>query len=170
MSDYNEIMKNLKEAVSGMADAAKDIASAAGGAAKDFASGAGDKARTLGRIAKLKLDIGAENEKLREAYAEIGKLCFEMADKRHPDPMYVRMFDQVMISRANVSNLEDELAELHAALGEEAVDEAVEADFESVVSADEEQACTDDACPIVLKLDGEDDDDITVEITQEPEE
>lgn len=128
MSDYNEILKNLKEAVSGITEAAKGIANVAGDAAKGFAAEAGDKARSFSRVAKLKLDLVTEEENLKDTYAEIGKAFFDKADKRHPDEEFVRLFDSVMIARSKIAAIEDELKELRSAEGGE------DADFESVVA------------------------------------
>lgn len=135
MSDYNDLMKSLKGVVTGVADIAKDIASVAGDKAKDFATGASDMAKSYTRTAKLKLELNAEKEKANEVYCEIGKLCFELADKHHPDPLYVRLFDQVLIANSNIEAMQAELTELQAAMAQDDAFEDV--DFEEVVSASE---------------------------------
>ena len=135
MSDYNDLMKSIKNAVSGVADLAKDIAGAASDKAKDLASGASDMAKTYSRITKLKLEISSENEKAKEAYCEIGKLCFELADKHHPDPLYVRLFDQVLIANSNIEAMQAELTELQTVMEQNNACEDV--DFETVVAAAE---------------------------------
>ncbi len=177
MSDYNDFMKSIKNAVSGVADIAKDIAGVASDKAKDLASGASDMAKAYTRITKLKLEISAENEKAKEAYCEIGKLCFELADKHHPDPLYVRLFDQVLIANSNMEAMQAELTELQAAMAQN--DACEDADFETVVAAAEtvvediadavegvadavEDACEDTCCDC-----DDDADSIEVEIVDE---
>ena len=79
--------------------------------------------------------LSSERDSLHEAYAEVGKLYFETADKSDPGEMYVRAFDRVMLSLAAIERMETELTELRAALNEGAAEEA---DFEDVVTASEE--------------------------------
>ena len=157
MSDF---MKSLKDAVSGAADIAKDLAAAMGEKAKDFAGDAGDKARALSRIAKLKLEIGAENERASEAYREIGRLYFERADKLSVPSEYVRHFDQALLANSNREAMEAELKELSAQFAESC--ECDVTDFEDVVAKSE----ADCGCTVELRLDG-DDAGIEVEITDE---
>ena len=150
MSDYSELIRSLKAAAGGFADIAKDLAGAAGDKARDLAGGAGEKAKALAKLAKLTMELSTERDSLKDAYAEVGKLYFETADKTAPGEMYVRAFDRVMLSLAAIERMETELAELRACLNESAAavradlvraeDEpaAEDADFEEVVSAAEE--------------------------------
>lgn len=124
MSDYSDLIRSLKAAAGGFADIAKDLA-----------GGAGEKAKALARLAKLTMELSSERDSLNEAYAEVGKLYFETADKSDPGEMYVRAFDRVMLSLAAIERMETELTELRAALNEGAAEEA---DFEDVVTASEE--------------------------------
>ena len=135
MSDYSDLIRSLKAAAGGFADIAKDLAGAAGDKARDLAGGAGEKAKALARLAKLTMELSSERDSLNEAYAEVGKLYFETADKSDPGEMYVRAFDRVMLSLAAMERMETELTELRAALNEGAAEEA---DFEDVVTASEE--------------------------------
>lgn len=135
MSDYSDLIKSLKAAAGGFADIAKDLAGAAGDKAKDLAGGAGEKAKSLARMAKLSVELSSERDSLKDAYAEVGRLYFETADKTAPGEMYVRAFDRVMLSLAAIERMEAELTELRAALGYSGV---VDADFEDVVSASED--------------------------------
>ena len=135
MSDYSDLIRSLKAAAGGFADIAKDLAGAAGDKARDLAGGAGEKAKALARLAKLTMELSSERDSLNEAYAEVGKLYFEAADKTDPGEMYVRAFDRVMLSLAAIERMETELAELRADLKEGAAEEA---DFEEVVNASEE--------------------------------
>ena len=151
MSDYNDLIKSLKAAAGGFADIAKDLAGAAGDKARDLAGGAGEKAKALARLAKLSMELNTERDNLNDAYAEVGKLYFETADKTNPGEMYVRAFDRVMLSLAAIERMETELTELRASLNEGAGEDA---DFEDIVTAAEAEAA------------GEDD-SIEVEITEE---
>ena len=135
MSDYSDLIKSLKAAAGGFADIAKDLAGAAGDKAKDLAGGAGEKAKSLAGMAKLSVELSSERDSLKDAYAEVGRLYFETADKTAPGEMYVRAFDRVMLSLAAIERMEAELTELRAALGNSGV---VDADFEDVVSASED--------------------------------
>lgn len=135
MSDYSDLIKSLKAAAGGFAGIAKDLAGAAGDKAKDLAGGAGEKAKSLARMAKLSVELSSERDSLKDAYAEVGRLYFETADKTAPGEMYVRAFDRVMLSLAAIERMEAELTELRAALGDSGV---VDADFEDVVSASED--------------------------------
>lgn len=137
MSDYNELIRSLKAAASGFADIAKDLAGAAGDKAKDLAGGAGEKAKALAKLAKLTLELSNERDSLNDAYAEVGKLYFETADKSDPGEMYVRAFDRVMLSLAAINRMETELTELRAGL----IDgDPEDADFEDIVSSSEAEA------------------------------
>lgn len=135
MADYNELIRSLKAAAGGFAGIARDLAGAAGDKARDLAGGAGEKAKALAKLAKLSMELNSERDSLNEAYAEVGKLYFEAADKTDPGEMYVRAFDRVMLSLAAIERMETELTELRAALNEGAAEEA---DFEDVVTASEE--------------------------------
>ena len=102
MTDYNDLIKSLKTAAGGFADIARDLAGAAGDKARDLAGGAGEKAKALARLAKLSMELNAERESLNSAYAEVGKLYFDSADKTAPGEMYVRAFYRVMLSLAAI--------------------------------------------------------------------
>ena len=89
MTDYNDLIKSLKTAAGGFADIARALAGAAGDKARDLAGGAGEKAKALARLAKLSMELNAERESLNSAYAEVGKLYFDSADKTAPGEMYI---------------------------------------------------------------------------------
>lgn len=159
MPDYNEIIRSLKAAASGVADMAKDLAATAGDRAKDIAGDAGEKAKAVARIARLKLDIAAEKANAKDAYAEVGRLFFDATDKKNVPEPYIRAFDGVMLANAAVERLEAELEELRAVVNESG--EPVDVSFECVVDEAERAGA------------GDEDEDagegITVEITVEKE-
>ena len=150
MSDYNELIKSLKAAAGGFADIAKDLAGAAGDKARDLAGGAGEKAKALARLAKLTMELNSERDSLEEAYAEVGKLYFENADKTDPGEMYVRAFDRVMLSLAAIERMETELNELRSYMSESSADDA---GFEDIVDAAEAEAAGDDSIEVEITED-----------------
>lgn len=150
MSDYSELIKSLKAAAGGFADIAKDLAGAAGDKARDLAGGAGEKAKALARLAKLTMELNSERDSLEEAYAEVGKLYFENADKTDPGEMYVRAFDRVMLSLAAIERMETELNELRSYMSESSADDA---GFEDIVDAAEAEAAGDDSIEVEITED-----------------
>ena len=139
MTDYNELLNSLKAAAGSAASMARDFAGTAGDKARDLAGAAGEKARVVGRMAKLRLELNSQRTELDEAYAEIGRVYFESADKKNPGELYVRLFDKVMLANAAIERIETELRELRAELGEQ----ADEADFSAVVDSAEQEAAGD---------------------------
>ena len=133
MSDYSELLNSLKAAAGSAANIARDIAGNAGEKARDFAGNAGEKAKAAARIAKLTIEVNGKRDEREKAYAEIGRVYFEGADKKNPDGLYVRLFDQVMLANAAIERMETEIRELRAEFGEQAED----ADFSDVVDAAE---------------------------------
>ena len=150
MSDYSELIKSLKAAAGGFADIAKDLAGAAGDKARDLAGGAGEKDKALARLAKLTMELYSERDSLEEAYAEVGKLYFENADKTDPGEMYVRAFDRVMLSLAAIERMETELNELRSHMSESLADDA---GFEDIVDAAEAEAAGDDSIEVEITED-----------------
>ena len=84
MSDYNELLNSLKAAAGSAASIAKDLAETASEKARDIAGNAGAKAKALARMAKLMHEANAQRGELDAAYAEIGRVYFESADKKNP--------------------------------------------------------------------------------------
>lgn len=153
MADYNEIIRSLKAAASGVADMAKDIAATASDKAKEVAGDAGEMARAVARMAKLKVDIAAEKANAKDAYAEVGRIFFDATDKKNVPEQYIRAFDNVLLANAAIERMEAELNELRASMNE--AGEPVDASFEDVVDEAERAGA------------GDEDESITVEITVE---
>jgi hypothetical protein len=141
MTDYNDLKQALKNTFNGVS-----------GLARGLAAEAGEKARALSRIAKLSLDLNAERDNTKAAYAEIGKLYYE-TNKENPGEFFVQLFDEVKLSGESIERMEAELAALKSGMTEDCGC-ADNADFESVV--DEAEAEVDPA-----------DDSIEVELTDE---
>ena len=105
MADYNEIIRSLKAAASGVADMAKDIAATASDKAKEVAGDAGEMARAVARMAKLKVDIAAEKANAKDAYAEVGRIFFDATDKKNVPEQYIRAFDNVLLANAAIERM-----------------------------------------------------------------
>ena len=129
MSDYNELLNSLKAAAGSAASIAKDLAETASEKARDIAGNAGAKAKALARMAKLMHEANAQRGELDAAYAEIGRVYFESADKKNPGELYLRLFDKVMLANAAIERTETEMNELRAQLSEQGID----VDFSDVV-------------------------------------
>lgn len=146
MSDYDDFKEAFKATFSGVADIAKDLAASAG-----------DKAKSLGRIAKLTVELNSERENAKKAYAEIGKLYYETY-RNAPGEFFIQLCDEVTLVNQNISRMEDELAALKASVSESGTGSSTGASgsdsFEHVVEADEAASAPAD-------------DDIEVEITEE---
>lgn len=140
MSDYNELLNSLKAAAGSAASIAKDLAETASEKARDIAGNAGAKAKALARMAKLMHEANAQRGELDAAYAEIGRVYFESADKKNPGELYLRLFDKVMLANAAIERMETEERELKSIFESE----ADEADFTMVVSAAEDEAAEPD--------------------------
>ncbi len=125
MSDLSDLKKAFQSTVTGVA-----------GIARDIAASAGDRAKTLGRLAKVTVQINTERTNLDKVYTEIGRLCYEN-NKGDPGELYSMLFSQVELAETTLTELEDEAATIKAGLGEE---DACDCDLESVVSADEAAA------------------------------
>ncbi len=133
MSDYNDLLNSLKAAAGSAANKARDLAENAGERAKDLAGNAGEKAKLLARLAKLYREANAQRSEREEAYAEIGRMYFEAADKKNPGELYVRLFDRVMLCNAAIDRAEAEMRECAGALS----DQGVDVDFSQVVDESE---------------------------------
>ena len=132
MSDYNELLNSLKAAAGSAANIARDLAETAG-----------EKARAVARLTKLYREVSAHRSERDEAFAEIGRMYFESADKKNPGELYVRLFDKVMLANAAIERLETEMRECAEALGEQGID----VDFEEVVDSAEAEAAPEAAEP-----------------------
>ena len=172
MSDYNELLNSLKAAAGSAASIAKDLAETASEKARDIAGNAGAKAKALARMAKLMHEANAQRGELDAAYAEIGRVYFESADKKNPGELYLRLFDKVMLANAAIERTETEMNELRAQLSEQGID----VDFSDVVDEAEaaaEEPAGDKVFEFSIYLDRKDEGaepDVEVEITEEKSE
>ena len=116
-------------------DMAGAFASKAAEKAKDLASVAAVKTKQVSRIAKLNMDISAQKDTIKKAYAEIGRLYYEN-HRDDPDPAVVQACQEVDTAKEAIARMEAEIAQLKMEIGPEAED----ADFESVVDETAAQA------------------------------
>ena len=111
------------------------LASKAAGKAKDLAGTAAAKTKQLSRIAKLNMDISAQKDDMKKAYAELGKLYYE-AHHDAPDETCAPLCAQIDAAAAAIASLEEEIAQIREAMDAEPMD----ADLEEVVDATETEA------------------------------
>jgi len=109
----------------------------------EYAGIAVDKTKDAARIAKLTVDIGSEKEALKRAFVELGKAYYE-ENRGTAEGLFAQLCEEVDAVSARIQGMQAEMEELK---GTFKPDEAP--DFESVVSADEEN-------------------DIEVELVEEP--
>lgn len=72
-----------------------------------------NKAREVGEIAKLNLAIASEEENIKKAYIEIGKLYYA-AKSLNPDPEYTEFCLKIGESRVKIDQNRVKIAELKA--------------------------------------------------------
>ena len=111
------------------------LASKAAGKAKDLAGTAAAKTKQLSRIAKLNMDISAQKDDMKKAYAELGKLYYE-AHHDAPDETCAPLCAQIDAAAAAIASLEEEIAQIRETMDAEPMD----ADLEEVVDATETEA------------------------------
>lgn len=138
MADYKDILSGT---IGKLADKAKQAADASG-VLDVYAQGAG-RAKALGQIAKLSLELNKEHEELQRIYAEIGRLYFEQA-RGTPEGFFVPLFEQAERVGRNIREKRariDTLHETYGASGQDDIDVEI-GDFDEVVSATEADGMT----------------------------
>ena len=124
----------------------------------DLADTAADTAKSGHQIAKLFLEKKKEESAMETAYSQLGKLYYDL-HKDDADGMFAELCADVEIAKGNIEAINDEIAELKESMGgdfddievefENVMNDAEDADFESVVhraetDADGEEAPTAD--------------------------
>lgn len=125
MADINEIKQKMLAKLGKAADSAKDLADKAA-----------DKAKVGARIAKLTMEIAAENDSMKKTYIEIGKLYYD-THKEEPEGFFIQLCEEVALAQKNIADKEAEIEALKAK-GDECVD--VEVEFEEIVAEEEAAA------------------------------
>lgn len=113
-------------------DKASVLAAKAAGKAKDLAAVAAVKTKQVSRVAKLNMDISAQRETVRKAYAELGRLYYE-AHCEDPEEAFAQVCQEISLAKAAIAAKEEEIAQVKAETPEDG--EVQDADFESVVDA-----------------------------------
>ena len=129
MAEMNEIVDKVVGTLGNVADKTKV-----------FASIAADKAKGVGRIAKLTMEINGERDAIRKAYLEIGKLYYE-THRDDPDGFFVQLCDEVTLANESIADKEKEIAELKQAVGDFGGDVDVEVEFETLINEEESCGC-----------------------------
>lgn len=81
--------------------------------AMDFGNAAVAKSRQLAEIAKLNLANSSEEETIRKAYIEIGKLYYAERGMA-PDPAYAALCEKVTASKTTIEENKSRIVELKA--------------------------------------------------------
>ncbi len=74
------------------------------------------KAKDLAEIAKLKVNIAAENDSIRKAYTEIGKLYFAQHGAE-PDPEYAALCAKIVECKENIAYNNERISDIKHADG-----------------------------------------------------
>lgn len=112
----------------------------------DLADAAADTAKTGHEIAKLLMEKKKAETALEEAYAELGKLYYDL-NKNTVGAVYEELCDEISDTLETLENINDEIADLKESMGSDFEDIEVEfseffddGDFESVVKDTESEA------------------------------
>ena len=73
-------------------------------------SGVG-KAKELGEIARLNLDSRSEEEKIRNAYTEIGQRYWEL-NQDNPQPGFELLFEKIAMANAAIAENKEKIAKI----------------------------------------------------------
>lgn len=125
MADINEIKQKMLAKLGKAADSAKDLADKAA-----------DKAKVGARIAKLTMEIAAENDGLKKTYIEIGKLYYD-THKEEPEGFFIQLCEEVALAQKNIADKEAEIESLKSK-SDDCVD--IEVEFEEIVAEEEAAA------------------------------
>lgn len=112
----------------------------------DLADAAADTAKTGHEIAKLLMEKKRAETALEEAYAQLGKLYYDL-NKNTAGAVYEELCDEITDTLETLECINDEIADLKESMGSELEDIEVEfgeffddGDFESVVNDTEAEA------------------------------
>jgi hypothetical protein len=132
MADRNEFRDRVFSTIENVADKTKA-----------FAAIAADKAKAMGRIAKLTVEINGEKDTMKKAYIEIGKLYYE-THRNDPDGFFIQLCDEISVSMESIASKEAEISDLKASISdfsELSGGGDVDVEFESVVAGEEKCSC-----------------------------
>ena len=140
MADYKDILSGSLGKVVGRVKEAADST----GVLDVYARGT-DRAKAIGTLAKLSLELNGDYDELKRVYAEIGRLYYEQA-KAAPDGFFVPLFEQAGKIGAEIREKRAKIDALKERFGDaEHSDIEVEiGDFDDIVSAAEKEAMGDE--------------------------
>ena len=121
---------------------AKEITETGIAKARELADTGVARAKELTEIGKLKVNNSAEQEAIRKAYSELGKLYYaERASA--PEPAYADICQRITDAMARISYNNERIADIKAAghFTDEEVDAACEEDAPCCCAQDEEPCC-----------------------------
>lgn len=93
---------------------AKDLAQTGVAKAKEFTDVAIDKGKELTEIGKLKVQNASEQEAIKKAYLELGKLYYAERGAA-PEPAYAALCAKVASSQAKIDYNNERIADMKAA-------------------------------------------------------
>ena len=136
MTDYKDILSGT---FGRLANKVKETADSSG-VLDVYAQGA-ERAKALGQIAKLTLELNSEHAELQRIYTEIGRLYYEQA-KDAPEGFFVPLFEQAKRAAEKIQEKRAKIDALHETYGTPAQNDIdVEiGDFDDIVSAAEADA------------------------------
>lgn len=117
-------------------DKAKELAQTGVAKAKELTDTAVDKGKELSEIGKLKVQNATEQEAIKKAYIEIGKLYYAERGAA-PEAPYAALCQQISDSKAKIDYNNERIADIKAA-GNIAEDEVVDVECEVAEAPAEE--------------------------------
>ena len=124
---------------------AKELTETSIAKAKELADTGATRAKEMGEIGKLKVSNSTEQEAIRKAYSELGKLYYAERGSA-PEAPYVDACQRITDAMARISYNNERIADIKAAgqITDEEV-EAVEAELDAEVSEAVEEAPVEEA-------------------------
>lgn len=108
------------------------------GAVADMTKGAAvktaDAAKNMTRIAKLSVEVGSEKDTIKKAYAEIGKIYYDL-HKDAPDDLFAQLCEEITLTLKNIEAKEAEIAELKVT-SDRNENSDIEVEFEEITEDD----------------------------------
>ncbi len=134
-------LSNLKGIVSGLVNNVSQKG-------RDLAENAADKAKSAGRIAKLKLELSGEKDSLKRTFGTIGETYYENRGEAS-DALLAQLCEEADTTKERISAIEAELEQLKDEFAPRNDEADVEVSFEELVDEAEQEAAPVEksACP-----------------------
>ena len=149
--DYESLKdKTVVLAQSGV-NKAKELTDTGIAKARELADNGAAKAKEVSEIGKLKVQNSTEQEAIRKAYSDLGKLYYAERGSA-PEAPYADLCQRITDALARISYNNERIADIKAAgqtSDEEILDEAeepVDAEIEAEGEAEESCSCTEEPC------------------------